>query len=202
MTVMAPCAEAKVIYTKTDRVIIQIPGYHSYSLDVNNDGVADFFISYGSGHSSNRIEAGALGQGAGLVGYIKNVRGTSRGFDSALPAGEEVGPKRKFIGGTSMAEFFFYATWTNPRPFAGPWAGKNGQGLKKPHYLGLKFTIQGKVHYGWSRLTFDRSKFTTTLKGYAYETVPNKAIVTGNIKGPDVVTVQPGSLGQLARGRK
>jgi hypothetical protein len=44
------------------------------------------------------------------------------------------------------------------------------------------------------------------LTGYAYETIPNKAIIAGKIKGPDVVTVQsdtaPGSLGRLALGRK
>ena len=38
------------------------------------------------------------------------------------------------------------------------------------------------------------------LTGYAYETVPNKAIVAGKTKGPDVVTVQDATLGHLARG--
>jgi len=40
------------------------------------------------------------------------------------------------------------------------------------------------------------------LTGYAYETIPNKAIITGKTKGPDMITVQPGSLGALAAGRK
>jgi hypothetical protein len=38
------------------------------------------------------------------------------------------------------------------------------------------------------------------LTGYAYETIPNKPIIAGKTKGPDVFTVQPGSLGHLARG--
>jgi hypothetical protein len=49
-------------------------------------------------------------------------------------------------------------------------------------------------------------KITATLTGYAYETVPNKPIIAGKTKGPDVITVQPdtapGSLGRLALGRK
>jgi hypothetical protein len=38
------------------------------------------------------------------------------------------------------------------------------------------------------------------LTGYAYETIPNKAIVTGKTKGRDVITVRPASLGHSAAG--
>jgi hypothetical protein len=41
-----------------------------------------------------------------------------------------------------------------------------------------------------------------TLTGYAYETIPNKPIIAGKITGPDVITLEPGSLGWLALGRK
>lgn len=41
-----------------------------------------------------------------------------------------------------------------------------------------------------------------TLTGYAYETVPDKPIIAGQITGPDVITVQPDTLGGLALGRK
>jgi hypothetical protein len=41
---------------------------------------------------------------------------------------------------------------------------------------------------------------TATLTGYAYETIPNKPIIAGKTKGPDVITVQPGTLGHLAAG--
>jgi hypothetical protein len=38
------------------------------------------------------------------------------------------------------------------------------------------------------------------LTGYAYETIPNKPIITGKTKGPDAITLAPGSLGALAAG--
>ena len=59
-------------------------------------------------------------------------------------------------------------------------------------YLGLKFLIRGKVHYGWARLnvTVGNSKITATLTGYAYETIPNNPIIAGKTKGPDEATVQ------------
>jgi hypothetical protein len=38
------------------------------------------------------------------------------------------------------------------------------------------------------------------LTGYAYETEPNKPIITGKTKGPDVITLDPTTLGHLALG--
>jgi uncharacterized repeat protein (TIGR03803 family) len=72
---------------------------------------------------------------------------------------------------------------------------------------GLKFKIKGRFHFGWARLTVTTTKneftetrllFTATLTGYAYETIPGKGIVAGKAKGPDVITVDPASLGHLA----
>ena len=41
-----------------------------------------------------------------------------------------------------------------------------------------------------------------TLTGYAYETIPNKPIIAGKTNGPDVITVEPTTLGSLALGRR
>jgi len=62
-------------------------------------------------------------------------------------------------------------------------------------YLGLKFTIKGKTHYGWARLTIPwlNVGFSVTLTGYAYETIPNKSIIAGKTHGG-------ASLGALAAG--
>ena len=49
-------------------------------------------------------------------------------------------------------------------------------------YLRLKFMVDGKVHYGWARLSvaldqrWQYDEVSGTLTGYAHETVPNKAI--------------------------
>ena len=76
----------------------------------------------------------------------------------------------------------------------------------KNRYLGLQFVIKGQVHYGWARLTvtFSPQKpaagVLPILTGYAYETEPNKPILTGKTKGPDVITLDPATLGYLAGG--
>jgi hypothetical protein len=69
--------------------------------------------------------------------------------------------------------------------FEGPWAN-GGKGVKN-RYLGLKFFVKGKVHYGWARLNVSAGfcGLGGTLTGYAYETIPGKAIIAGQTKGPD-----------------
>jgi hypothetical protein len=85
-------------------------------------------------------------------------------------------------------------------------------------YLGLQFTIQGQTHFGWARVSVAATYngVYAALTGYAYETVPNMAIVTGQTQGTgskrktralqaNPVSVNrpapaPASLGLLARG--
>jgi hypothetical protein len=78
-------------------------------------------------------------------------------------------------------------------------------------YLGLKFTIKGKIHFGWARVKVDtlQKPFSVTLTGYAYETIPGKGIIAGATKGPDdgepaasvtMPTPEPHTLGALALG--
>jgi hypothetical protein len=53
-------------------------------------------------------------------------------------------------------------------------------------YLGLKFEVDGKTHYGWARLTVQlpgNYLINATLTGYAYETVPDKGILAGQTAG-------------------
>jgi hypothetical protein len=42
----------------------------------------------------------------------------------------------------------------------------------------------------------------SVITGYAYETIPNKTIIEGEIHGAAVSNAQSGSLGTLARGAK
>jgi hypothetical protein len=50
----------------------------------------------------------------------------------------------------------------------------------------VKFVVNGKVHYGWVRVKRVASRyagFPAVITGYAYETIPNKPINTGERKG-------------------
>lgn len=189
---LTPPAEAKIVYTKTHRVI----GLnHVYKLDLNHDRIADFVIQEtqtgSTGFKVNRLAAKSR-MGNAVAGYANQ----SRGYASALQRGTPIGGRRNFVSrgrfGEEMAEIqqsdsVFYK-------YYGPWTNVANR------YLGLKFKIHGKTHYGWARLTVvDQGfKLTGTLTGYAYETIPNKAIIAGNTKateGPESLT-----LGHLAAG--
>jgi hypothetical protein len=118
-------------------------------------------------------------------------------YASALFAGVRIGPKGKLHTGTAAMAWFSYGPGTIGK-CRGPWDDV------KDRYLGLKFRAKDGLHYGWARLnvtcSISRRKATGTLTGYAYETIPGKSIIAGKTKGPDVITVQPASLGRLAQG--
>jgi hypothetical protein len=132
------------------------------------------------------------------------------GSASALGNGVTVGSQGKFQAGHEFMAQEAYYKRTDGYSTAGPWKETTGG------YLGLKFIIQGQVHYGWARLNV-----TATIKGiygaisgYAYETVPNKPIRTGQQGGAamkkhnarlgpaplDAPAPMPGGLGSLASG--
>jgi hypothetical protein len=207
---MAGASEAKVVYTETHQVTrARVPLY----IDLNHDGVNDFLLrtTYYAGTSYFKVGLNASGW-RNINNVVAGQRFSHSSYffsaASALRAGARIGPKRKFpVHHPFMAvELFKRGVGSGEYSDVGPWAGK-GQGVRN-RYLGLKFVVHGKVHYGWARLSVTlghRRQYddvSGTLTGYAYETVPNKPIITGQTKGPGVITAQPGTLGRLARGRQ
>jgi hypothetical protein len=193
--VSSESAEAKIVYTP---VKLHLPctsegsGNGLYKLDLNRDKVADFNL-YCHGNS---------GDGGGVSIRAVNSRNkiwiasTSqrRGWAAALPSGVAVKPDKNFQ--TGFHRMMRWETGGDTFSISGPWVDV------KNRYLGLKFLIKGKPHFGWARLhVWFRPNFThATLTGYAYETIPGKPIITGKTKGPDVITVRDPSLGHLAAG--
>jgi hypothetical protein len=197
MLALATPAQAKIIYTPTH---VKIP-FWGYDFDLNHDGINDFDITIGSGgRSTSSIfymgmdVAGLTNRNlvASRTHYADALRPGARIRGSLFPNSSEHGPVMAEVAqnghkGTSH--------------FAGPWAD-NGKGVKN-RYLGLKFKINGKFHYGWARLNLTlppKQRVELTLTGYAYETIPNKPIIAGKTKGQDVLAVQPATLGHLAQG--
>ena len=180
-------SQAKIIYTPTHVRIVQLT-----TVDLNHDGTNDFALHPMSGTNSGfpyrYLAAFASRRGNALV--------AQHSYASALKAGMSIGPAQNFaIGRELMAAF-----GSNGSPhYTGQWMN-GGKGLKNG-YLGIRFNIKGKLHYGWARITVTPGKyFVGTLTGYAYETIANKRIIAGKTRGPDVMTPQPASLGRLAAG--
>jgi hypothetical protein len=187
--------EAKVVYTRTHEVIKL--GSEQVSIDLNHDGIIDFlfFMAKGS-HTFYSSGLGVLGcsKTSESNSCFKNSVLISHKSDwaAALPEGFKVGQK----GGRSHRVFMagVGTNFNSHRTYTGNWRNV------KNRYLGLEFKIKGEAHFGWARLSATIPPIRAVLTGYAYETIPNKPIITGKTKGPDVITLEPGSLGWLAQG--
>jgi len=192
---MAHPAQAKIIYRPANESI----GPTTF-LDLNHDGINDFkFIN--TVRTSFRRPECSQGTVGNLAVYGVNSANKIFGqsvWASALPAGSYIRPTGKFLG-QGMARAF--AACSEPEGRDGFWAGGSGRGIEH-RYLGLKFVINGEIHFGWARLNVVTSGGTiqATLTGYAYETIPNKRIIAGQTKGNDGMTLRPASLGSLAAG--
>jgi hypothetical protein len=201
-------AQAKIIYTPVHESAV---GVH---LDLNNDGIADFRFCFSNNtfHCSTSARKHP-GYGDALVVKPLNASNAIRGkgfFALALAAGNEVKRGQEYF---PKSDYTMASTYCSGTCFyQGHWLNASGR------YLGLKFMINGKIHYGWARLTVHWSTQKAILTGYAYETIPGKGIIAGQTKdaaddptredfGPDSLLTdpipdrpQPGSLGALAIG--
>ena len=171
-------AEARIVFTPAHRVIG--PKSH-YRLDLNHDGITDFtlrnVVSCGTDMCFyDFFQKPAPGNRA--IGYIFD---NQLLLDSALQRGARIGPHRHFLKGSGGLVDVVYSDGGQSTNVFGPWPNT------KSRYLGLKFQIKGKTHYGWARFNVNVQKtaITATLTGYAYETIPNKAIIAGVTEGSD-----------------
>jgi hypothetical protein len=197
---LAHSAEAKIVYTPANNPIPVNAGF--VPLDLNHDGIADFSFSnwYYNWHLhasvASLLQVVPKGQsnaiwGRGNFGF--SFQGFSGGFAGALRRGFTVRPNQAYFQKSKPQLMGFYGGSFYQ-------SGTDSQWLyTKSRYLGLKFLVEGQVHYGWARLDVSRKPWTggiqATLTGYAYETIPNKSIIAGKTKGPDVVTLEAVSLG-------
>ena len=197
---LAKPAEAKIVYTPAHQKLAIRTNFY---IDLNHDKINDFrfFIYTGGLTCAMKPRTCSPWDGADMFAYPQ-VKGNALvgklPFGSALKSGVKVGPtdtfntSRGIMGGVDFFEQHL--------SYSGPWAN-SGKWLKN-RYMGFKFTIKGKAHYGWARFNVRifRDPYSTVkavMTGYAYETIPNKAIVTGKTTGD--AAVGP-TLGQLAAG--
>ena len=205
MLALAQPAEAKIVYTKANHEIA--PG-DMLNLDLRRGGGTEFTFSNSYYFGGNAWLSSLIIAASGRSGV--------QSYAAVLRSGARVGPKNKFQGG---AEKMVTRTFGSCQTFCisntgGPWVNiTNG-------YLGLRFLIRGRFHYGWARLNVTVQRqgsqaIYALLTGYAYETTANKPIIAGRTKGDenkiggtgadspadfDKYRSKAGTLGELARG--
>jgi hypothetical protein len=177
--VLAQSAEARVVYTPIHQVI----GKKShYKLDLNHDKLSDFTLLNTRGCNTDYC-FDALSAIPSAGNGVEGAKGfLSIPYAFALKRGAKIGPNGQFSGR-------LLASSQSSQGMIGQWLNVTDG------YLGLKFSIKGKIHFGWARLTvrvLGRVFIQTTITGYAYETIPNKPIIAGRTKG----TKESSSIGQ------
>jgi hypothetical protein len=196
--VLTQPAASRVVYTPAHQQVPRgMPGV--LYLDLNHDGIPDFKLENwwtnvtSAYFSSLSVFPAQPGNGNGILGYGTVDRLGWIYFPFAFRAGARIGPAQKRSFFSAKYQEWMYradAQW-------GQWQDVQDR------YLGLKFMIKGKAHYGWARLNVrcnpTNNKITALLTGYAYETIDNETIVAGKTNGQDAA-LQPASLGALAAG--
>jgi hypothetical protein len=201
-------ADARIVYTPTN---VKIGENHAYKLDLNHDGITDFIIQNNRRSRHQCVSHSAVTDGLSVHsnsnGFgIEARSATSQIFALALTKGTKIGVGKGFgVGFAEMARWTYgnfrtrFLGCKSINAYSGSWVNVEQK------YLGFKFEINGKTHYGWARLNVElalKKGIVVKLAGYAYETVPDKPIIAGKTKGPNVITLQPGTLGRLAVGRR
>ena len=204
---LAQPAQAKIAYTPANIPIVVNGGFTE--LDLNHDGINDFkFNNYTRTDSLSML----LVAPAQNLNRIWAASCTAEGpllCAAALPKGAAVGPHNPFQEGYTSLLMAGYRGGSIPTPY-GRWFEA------RQAYVGLRFVIKGKTHFGWARIRMgghSKPGFAATITGYAYETIPNKAIVAGKTKsegkisgteansaGFDIPVPQLAGLGLLAQG--
>ena len=167
-------AEARVIYTPKHQEIFT-GGNEFLSIDLNHDGIFDFFFGL-DGSSNDYLSLRVERRGSSVNGI--QVGKSVSWYANARKRGGEIGPQKRFspqlvmaarLESTSHQHYYLFGSWVNV----------------KGRYVGLKFKINDKTHYGWARwnVHIDQGPVLSihaTLTGYAYETNPDKSIVAGD----------------------
>jgi hypothetical protein len=200
-------ADAEVVYTPANQVLSG--PYNVYQIDLNNDGIADINLTAydvfteGSGAF---LDYAGINASAAVSGneVVVNKRG------AAIP-----GKRGQIVGSAdAFAQFAYLNSHVAGGNSTHTFHDTNGPWLNMVHrFLGVKFLINGQVHYGWLRLNAEIGNGMVT--GYAYETEPNTPIPCGFTQydnapttprsrkpwpSPEIHKVVPATLGALATG--
>jgi len=186
---LAEPAEARIVATPVNIPITENGGIIQF--DLNQDGIPDFGLS---AHIYEYAGTPPMGNFSSLLRVVpaqdgNEVWAVSSNRDecaAAVHAGMHIGGDRRFKPG-ALIMLVAAGSETRGRTSHCPWNGSHSP------YLGLKFRINGEVHYGWARV--NAALRNAVLIGFAYETIPDKPIIAGmTAEGDAELPAAPRSL--------
>ena len=175
-------SHATVRYTDIDpdkNISNHLDGYY---LDLNNDGINDFFLIQINYTGISYYGSSYVNYAVGMFQLINNavhgsMTSTSYGLPIPLNANDPIGNALSWQAGSYIS---FLANYNKSGTYTssyGNWLGA------KDKYLGLRLDVSGSTHYGWLRLDVNINGNGFSVKDYAYDDEPDKTIAAGD-KGP------------------
>lgn len=177
-TIAPVAASAQIVYTDVtpDQVLtigqtfnIDMDGVAPHEFMVRQGSNTTFFTSaiYNSLHlngSASSPEVIAYSW-TGLSGYF------SANIMSTFSAGVLIGSSQSFFAGTLAAGGYgFFSLSGYMTTFGQP---------MNASFVGVRFNISGNTHYGWIRLSASSPAGTITVHDFAYNSLANQPITTG-----------------------
>jgi hypothetical protein len=183
-------AVAEIIYNDFDDVTIEIGDV--FELDIDGDGIDDFHFRANSitGTAGTWSFASIFGSYTtlGIGGPSNQVMAYSGPYyyyGSFLESGDPVSSGADWPASASSIVVIgsnFYGVSYGAFP---------GQG---DGYLGVRFSIDGNIHYGWIRLSAELDPVTVTIKDAAYENTAETAIDAGATESVSVLEFTSGAV--------
>ncbi|MCU0433199.1 MAG: T9SS type A sorting domain-containing protein [Bacteroidia bacterium] len=172
----ATVAHGQIIYTDISPDI-NMTTPSNYNLDMDNNGQPETqFIFYSYADSIYSLN--------GFYQYVFNYTATLGSvypplgaFPFAMNNGDSIRPSSPNWRDTSIAgglqylgvvETYYTTTYTY-----GNWPGATDK------YLGIRFSINNQLHYGWVRLSIDSAVSQIIIKDYAYRAAPGIGLTAG-----------------------
>lgn len=156
--------EPHIIYTDIEPDYISTELNDFYELNLNNDGFVDFTLI--SSADSNEIWLGIYS-----TDDVNGIISVTPWYTYVVPL--ENGSDIFYHSSDSIIISYevgaLFEIGTN---YYMPWINANDK------YVGLRLFIDGKIHYGWARLSVT-SITSWVIKDYAYNATPNSPILAG-----------------------
>ena len=162
-------AQGQIIYTDIDP---DGGGFDStYDLDLNNDATIEFTIFTGQ-TSAGPINAVGMNASAAGNSFVGSAPGAYE-YPFALNSGDVIssGQTTWFDANANTGTLNYMSCYNGTG--SSNWCGMVDK------YLGLRFTLNGNLHYGWARLDVDAAGMNWSIKDYAYNSVAGASIDAG-----------------------
>ncbi|QYA26129.1 hypothetical protein G3I01_11585 [Gramella sp. MT6] len=164
--------EPVIIYTDIEPDFKSENKILNYDIDLNDDNIIDFSITFNSDGSYEWLGIASDNPNNGILSLAP-------WYTHPMPLDLDA---KIFIGGFNNGEFYAPGAIFNIDECFG---GESGCYLDWMHkgekYLGLRFLIDGKFHYGWIRIEII-SATEWIVKDFAYNATPKKPILAGQLK--------------------